>query len=174
MREMLTGESHYLWGKRYSLEVIERWGAHEISIKNNTWLRLSIRPNASRANRERVISEWYRAQLKERIPALIEKWEGIMDVQVSEWKVKKMKTKWGSCNAEASCIWLNLELAKKPVEYLEYIIVHEIVHLLERRHNEQFRVYLNQYMPNWQFYRDELNHYPLEELAVQEEAVELS
>jgi len=174
MREMVTGESHYLWGKRYRLEVVERWGAHEIGIKNNTWLRLYIRPNTSRANRERVINEWYRTELKKSIPPLIEKWEEIMGLQVSEWKVKKMKTKWGSCNANAGRIWLNLELAKKPVECLEYIIVHEMVHLLERRHNEQFRAYLEQYMPNWKLYRDELNHYPLEELVVKEKAIKLA
>ena len=160
-REMISGESHYLWGKRYRLEVVERWGAHEIGIKNNTWLSLYIRPNTSRANRELVINEWYRAELKKSIPDLIKKWEAIIDVQVSDWKVKKMKTKWGACNIEKRRIWLNLELAKKSIECLEYIIVHEMVHLLERRHNDNFRAYMDQFMPSWRHYREELNRAPL-------------
>ena len=160
-REMVSGESHYLWGKRYLLEVVERPGKHEIVIKNNRQLLMTVRPHSSRANRERVLNEWYRAALKERLPELIAKWEPRIGVQIAEWGVRKMKTKWGSCNIEARRIWLNLELAKKPRECLEYILVHEMVHLLERRHNPQFRAYMDKFLPQWRMQRDVLNESPL-------------
>ncbi|MDK1119551.1 MAG: SprT family zinc-dependent metalloprotease [Anaerolineae bacterium] len=160
-REMVSGETHYVWGKRYRIEVIERWGKHEINFKNNVWLRLLVSPNTSRTNRERVMNEWHRAKIKQRIPDLIEKWEPIIGVQVQDWGVKKMKTKWGSCNINAERVWLNLELAKKPAECLEYILVHEMVHLLERLHNDVFRAHMNKFMPLWSFHRSVLNQSPL-------------
>ncbi len=160
-REMVTGESHYVWGKRYLLDVVERTGKHEIVIKSNKRLTLFVNPNTTRANRELALNEWNRAALKQRIPELISKWEPIIGVQVTDWGVKKMKTKWGSCNIEAGRIWLNLELAKKPRECLEYILVHEMVHLLERHHNEQFRAYMDAFMPQWRWHRDVLNQSPL-------------
>lgn len=160
-REMVSGESHYVWGKRYLLDVEERSGKHEVLIKNNTRLLLIVSPNTTRVNRERVLNEWYRAALKERIPALIAKWEPIIGEPVGEWGVKKMKTKWGSCNIAERRIWLNLELAKKPAECLEYILVHEMVHLLERQHNEQFRAHMDRLMPQWRWHRDVLNQSPL-------------
>ena len=160
-REMVTGESHYVWGKRYLLDVVERTGKHEIVIKSNKRLTLYVSPNTARANRELVLNEWYRAALKAQVPDLIAKWEPIIGVQVAEWGIKKMKTKWGSCTIEAGRIWLNLELAKKPRECLEYILVHEMVHLLERHHNEQFRAYMDKFMPQWRWHRDVLNQAPL-------------
>lgn len=160
-REMVTGESHYFWGHRYRLEVIERHGKHEVAIKNSRKLLLCVNPGTSRANRELVLHEWYRAALKERIPDLIAKWEPIIGREVAEWGIKKMKTKWGSCNIGQRRIWLNLELAKKPPECLEYILVHEIVHLWERHHTERFRAYMDAFMPNWRFHRDVLNQAPL-------------
>ena len=160
-REMVARESHYFWGRRYLLEVEERHGKHEVIIKNNRQLLLYVTPNTTRANRERVLNEWYRAALKERVPDLIAKWEPLIGVQIADWGVKKMKTKWGSCNIGAGRIWLNLELAKKPRECLEYILVHEMVHLLERRHTPQFRAYMDTYMPHWRFHRDLLNQSPL-------------
>jgi predicted metal-dependent hydrolase len=158
---MVTGESHYFWGHRYRLEVIERHGKHEVVIKNNNKLRLIVNPGTSRANRELVLNEWYRAALKQRLPNLIAKWEPIIGCEVAEWGIKKMKTKWGSCNISQRRLWLNLELAKKPPECLEYILVHEMVHLLERHHNDNFRAHMDTFMPQWHFHRDVLNSSPL-------------
>jgi predicted metal-dependent hydrolase len=107
------------------------------------------------------LQRWYRQQLKELIPPYLEKWQSAIGVKVAECSVRKMKTKWGSCNAEAGRIWLNLELAKKPPQCLEYIIVHEMVHLLERHHNDRFTGLMNQLLPNWRLLRDELNSAPL-------------
>ena len=160
-REMITGESHSVFGKRYRLEVIERRGRHEVIIKNNTTLQLFINPGTTRANRLQVLNEWYRAQLKARIPELIKYWQAIIGVEVMAWGVKKMKTKWGSCNAGQRRIWLNLELAKKPPECLEYILVHEVVHFLERHHNDRFRDFMDRFLPQWRLSRDVLKREPL-------------
>jgi predicted metal-dependent hydrolase len=160
-REMVSGESHYLWGRRYLLQVVERNGRHELLIKSNKQLILYVQPHTTRANRELVLNEWYRAALKEQLPQLIAKWEPVIGEQVVDWGIKRMKTKWGSCNIEARRIWLNLELAKKPRECLEYILVHEMVHLLERQHNDPFRAHMDKFMPQWRMYRDVLNQSPL-------------
>ncbi len=160
-REMVTGESHYVWGKRYLLDVVERAGKHEVVIKNNKRLTLFVNPNTTRSKRELVLNEWYRDALKERIPELIAKWEPIIGVSVAHWSIKRMKTRWGSCNVGTGRIWLNLELAKKPRECLEYILVHEMVHLLVHHHNDQFRAYMNKFMPQWRWHRDLLNQAPL-------------
>ena len=107
------------------------------------------------------MKEWYRKELKKIIPKLIEKWEKRMNLKVKEWQVKLMKTKWGSCTIEKKRIWLNLELAKKPIYCLEYIIVHEMVHYLERHHNERFLYYMDTYLPNWKQLKTELNKLPV-------------
>ena len=106
-REMVSGESHYVWGQRYLLDVVERSGWHEVVVANNTDLVLTVNPGTTRANRELALTEWYRAQLKQRLPALVVKWETAVGQPVAAWGVKKMKTKWGSCNIEARRIWLN-------------------------------------------------------------------
>jgi len=160
-REMLTGESHYFFGKRYLLEVVEGSGKHRIELKGNRKLLLFVRQNTNLANRQLVLNEWYREQLKQRLPDLLDKWQDKMSVKTNSWGIKKMKTKWGSCNITTRRIWLNLELAKKPTECLEYILVHELVHLLERYHNERFRLYMDHFMPNWKVYREMLNTSPL-------------
>lgn len=160
-REMVSGESHYFLGRRYLLDVVERWGPHDAEIKNNTDLVLYVTPRTSRDNRERALHEWYRAELKKRVSKLIAKWEPITGQTVADWGIKRMKTKWGSCNITERRIWLNLELAKKPPECLEYILVHEMVHLLERHHNDNFRTYLNRFLPQWRLHRDVLNSSPL-------------
>jgi len=144
-REMVTGESHYVFGKRYRLEVIERWGRHEVMIKNNSTLQLLVNPGTSTQNRALLLNEWYRNQLKARIPDLLKHWEPLIGRQVKDWGIKKMKTKWGSCNISQCRIWLNLELAKKPIECLEYVLVHELVHLLERHHGDHFKAYMDNY-----------------------------
>ncbi|GHO96268.1 metal-dependent hydrolase [Reticulibacter mediterranei] len=160
-REYISGESHYYQGHRYLLNVVYREGTPSVTIRNNKILDIFVRPGSNTHDRERVLTNWYRRRLKEEITPLIAKWEAIIGVQVAEWGVKKMKTKWGTCNIEAGRIWLNLELIKKPVHCLEYIIVHEMVHLLERHHNERFMMYMNRFMPLWQHYREELNRAPL-------------
>ena len=158
---MVTGESHYLFGKRYRLEVIERRGCHEVAIANNTTLQLSVSPGTSTLNRALVLNQWYRNQLKAQIPALLNRWQLTIGKEVQDWGIKKMKTKWGSCNITERRIWLNLELAKKPLECLEYVIVHELVHLHERHHNKRFKTYMDRYLPQWHHCRDILNREPL-------------
>ncbi len=161
LREYVSGESHYVQGSRYLLNVIEQDGTPYVQIRNKKKLDLYVRPNSSADQRERVMSTWYRERLRESMPPLIAQWEKKIGVHADEWGIKKMKTKWGTCNIQARRIWLNLELAKKSEHCLEYIIVHELVHLLERRHNDRFLALMNQFMPNWKHYRDELNRVPL-------------
>ena len=160
-REYVTGESHYYWGNRYLMNVIYEDAPPKVVIRNKTKLDLYIRPGSDTAQRERVLLAWYREQVKAAIPPLIEKWEATIGVDVAEWRVRRMKTKWGTCTIEARRIWLNLELVKKPPRCLEYIIVHEMVHLLERHHNDRFTGYMDHFMPQWQLFRDELNRAPL-------------
>ncbi|WP_040252365.1 M48 family metallopeptidase [Psychroserpens mesophilus] len=162
-REYLTKESHYFLGKRYLLEVIERNQPPQVVLKHNA-IVLYIRPNTSETKRAELIEEWYRNELKKIAPKLISKWEKVIGVKSNEFGVKKMKTKWGTCNTKAKRIWLNLELAKKPLECIEFIVIHELVHLLERSHNEIFVGYMNEFMPKWRFYRDELNRLPFKHL----------
>jgi len=159
-REFLNRESHYYNGKRYLLKVVEVEAAPRIELKHST-LILYVRPGTNTEKRQRILDEWYRAQLKMILPALIEKWEKTLNVKVNVFGIKKMKTRWGSCNCEAGRIWLNLELAKKPPEYLEYVVVHEMVHLLERKHNETFTAFMNEHLPKWRLYKDELNRLPV-------------
>lgn len=132
-REMVRGESHYFLGTRYRLRVIQQNGASRVALRNRSAMELYVQPGTSAEQRERVLHRWYRQQLKKLIPPLLEKWQSVLGVQVAGWGIKKMKTKWGTCNVEARRIWLNLELVKKPVQCLEYIVVHELVHLIERR-----------------------------------------
>ena len=160
-REFVSGESHYYQGHRYLLNVMYHQGSPAVSIRNNKTMDLFVRIGSDTSVRERILTTWYRQLLKEEIAPLIAKWEGIIGVKVAEWGVKQMKTKWGTCTIEARRIWLNLELIKKPVHCLEYIIVHEMIHLLERRHNDRFTAYMNRFMPLWQYYREELNREPL-------------
>lgn len=159
-RDMVSGECHYFWGKRHRLNVIERAGRHEVKVSGGK-IHLFVNPGTSVENRALVLSEFYRAQLKAQVEKLLPEWQQRIAVEVAEWRVKKMKTKWGSCNAGAKRIWLNLELAKKPPECLEYILVHELVHLLERNHNERFRANMDKFLPNWPERRDLLNKMPL-------------
>jgi len=159
-REFLNRESHYFNGKRYLLKVIEQDAAHRVELKHSK-IELYIRPQTTKEKRKSILDEWYRNQLKASLPALIAKWEKKMNVKVNEFGIKKMKTKWGTCSREAKRLWLNLELAKKPGECLEYIVVHEMVHLLERNHNDRFISLMNELMPKWRFYKEELNRRPL-------------
>lgn len=160
-REMISGESHYFQGRRYRLHVNETAGQAMVRIRNNTTLEMLIKRDSSREEREAVLNKWYRQLLRDQIPGLISKWEPKIGVAVSEWGIKRMKTRWGTCNSDAKRIWLNLELAKKPPSCLEYLVVHEIVHILERQHNERFKELMDKCMPQWRIYRDELNCLPL-------------
>ena len=159
-REFLYKEGHYFLGKRYLMRIVEQDAPPFVVIKHKT-IELHIRPNSDFLKKQFILDEWYRQQLKELAPPIVKKWEKIMGVSINELAVKKMKTKWGTCNREAKRIWLNLELAKKPIHCIEYIIVHELAHLLERTHNAHFVAYMDNYMPDWKHLKNELNQLPV-------------
>jgi predicted metal-dependent hydrolase len=156
-REMVNGESHYFLGQRYRLRVHEQAAPARVAVRGVASLDLFVRPDTSAEQKEAVLLHWYRENLKALIPPLLQKWQPILGVQASHWGIKKMKTKWGSCNPAAKRLWFNLELAKKPVSCLEYIVVHELVHLLERNHTERFTALMDGFMPSWRVCRETLN-----------------
>ena len=158
-RECVSGESHYFLGRRYRLNLIEGDVAG-CRVKGGT-IELCVRRASTSVERDRVLQRWYRQQLREILPPLVAKWEAKARVRPAEVRIRRMKTRWGSCNAEAGRLWLNLELVKKPVSCVEYILVHEMVHLHERRHDERFVNRMDQLMPGWRVRRDELNRRPL-------------
>ena len=160
-RQFVTGESHYFEGRRYRIDVTERGGSLTVRLLNNAKMALSVRPGTDRDKREAIVHQWYRHQLRSRVPALLAKWEPKVGAQVAEVHIRKMKTRWGTCNRAARRIWLNLELVKKPPACLEYIVVHEMAHLIERSHNDRFRDMMDKLMPQWRMHRDELNRAPL-------------
>lgn len=162
-REYIQEESHYYLGKRYLLEIKEIDQPPTVTLKHSKIL-LTIRPNTSAAIRKEIIENWYRQELKSIVPPLIKKWEKKIGVKSNEFGIKKMRTKWGTCNIEAKRIWLNLELARKPKICLEYIIVHELIHLLERKHNDRFVAFMDKVMPKWRHHREELNRLPFSHL----------
>jgi len=159
-REMVSGECHFIWGKRHRLNVIERSGKHEVKASPGR-LHLYVKENTTTENKALVVQQYYRRILKEKLAELMSYWEHQIGVTAQAWGVKKMKTKWGSCNIQAKRIWVNLELAKKPPECLEYILVHELVHLLERNHNDRFKKYMDTFLPDWRERRHLLNSMPL-------------
>lgn len=160
-REFVSGESHYFEGRRYRLDVIKSERPPSVSLLNNSWMRLQVRPGSDRDKREEVLDTWYRRQLYGKLPAILEKWQPVVGEWATEVRIRKMKTRWGSCNDEARRIWLNLELAKKLPTCVEYVLVHELVHLLERQHSDRFRGLMDNFMPAWRSRRDELNRAPL-------------
>jgi predicted metal-dependent hydrolase len=159
-REYLDRESHYLWGRRYLLKVLEEDAAPEVQVRPGTMV-LRVRPGAGEGMKRALVASWYRQTLKAAARPLIEVWERRLRVEVQRLFVRQMRTKWGSCNTTARSIRLNTELAKKPRECLEYVVLHELVHLIERRHDERFTQYMDRFMPHWRQYRDELNRAPL-------------
>lgn len=159
-REIVSGESIYFLGRRYRLRVIPSDGASTVIVLGR-YIELRIRPGQSRRKREAVLERWYRQQLKALIPPLVEKWQKTMGVELGSWGIKKMKTRWGTCNADARRIWLNLELAKKPAQCLEYIVVHELAHLITRHHDDRFMAVLDKHLPQWRAHRVTLNAAPL-------------
>lgn len=163
-REMITGESHYVWGMRRRLKVIERPGRRNIEIDRER-LVLYVSPEATTEERRIALDRWYRQQLRQAIPALIAEWETKLAVTVPKWTIRRMKTKWGSCNRETGHLWFNVELAKKHPDCLEYIVVHEMTHYFERNHTERFTKLMDKQLPDWRNRRDQLNEAPLAEEA---------
>jgi predicted metal-dependent hydrolase len=159
-REFISRESHYFFGKRYLLKVVKTESKIFAEIKHNN-LILHVNSDTSIEQRKVILQEWYREQLKKIVPKYIDKWEEIMQVKVTEFRIRKMKTKWGTCNCNEGKILINLELAKKPVECLEYIVVHEMAHLLERSHNNRFVSLMDKFLPTWRYLKDELNRLPI-------------
>lgn len=161
-REMVTGESHFVWGVRRRLKVIERPGRAHLELDGER-LVLYAPADTPAAKRRHHLDKWYRDQLHQVVPELIAKWEAALDVAVPKWTIRRMKTKWGSCNRETRHIWFNIELAKKHPDCLEYIVVHEMMHYFERNHAERFITLMDQHLPDWRSRREQLNQAPLAE-----------
>jgi predicted metal-dependent hydrolase len=159
-REYLDRESHFVWGKRYLLKVTECDATPSVELKHSRMF-LRLRPATSSDKKQAVVEAWYREQIRKAVPSLIAKWEPVMGVKVEKFFVQKMKTKWGSCNAASKTIRLNTDLAKKPPQCLEYIVVHEMAHLVVRHHNEQFSSIMDKCLPGWRLLRQMLNNAPL-------------
>lgn len=159
-REYLDRESHYVWGKRCLLKIIEAEQRPSVELSHGRMI-LRVRPGTDAAKRQSIMDDWYRKELHDAIPALIGVWQRVIGVQAQRYFVQRMKTKWGSCNHVAGSIRLNTDLARKPRECLEYILVHELIHLLEPTHSDRFKALMNQHLPKWQFRRELLNAQPL-------------
>ncbi|RDU23425.1 M48 family metallopeptidase [Anaerosacchariphilus polymeriproducens] len=154
--QYISGETIYLWGRDYELEVISYHRNH-VKIEGDK-LILRVKDSSTLKQREKVLLKWYREQMKFYIPIFIRKWENTMKVKVDDWGVKNMKTRWGTCNIRDRRIWLNLQLAKRPIQCLEYVVVHEMVHLLERKHNDKFVAYMDKFLPEWKEYKRNLEN----------------
>lgn len=159
-RQFVERESHYLWGRRHLLTVVERDTKPAVS-QDHKRITLTVRPGTDMAKRAEVIHKWHKTLLHEVVPSLIGKWEPRLQVKVAAYFLQRMKTKWGGCNQAAGHIRLNTELVKKPKDLLEYVIVHEMVHLLEPNHSERFMAILGEHYPTWREARAELNELPL-------------
>jgi predicted metal-dependent hydrolase len=160
-RMYVSGETHYFFGRRYRLEVLYENGPAQVELRENTKIILRVRPLSTVAKREEVVMEWYRKELRNVADKMISKWQGKIGVRVKSWGIKKMKTRWGTCNQKAGRIWINLELAKKPISCVEYIVVHELLHLIEKKHNERFVALITKYLPKWRNEKEELNRFAL-------------
>jgi len=160
-RKYLSGESHDFKGQKYLLNLIYHDSPPKVELRDQMYIDLYVRRGSSLQQRRKAMIEWYRYQLKLRIPILISKWEKILGLKLASFGVKLMKTRWGTCNIKAKRIWINLELAKKSDNCLEYIIVHELMHLFERKHNHRFRVYMDKFLPQWRNFKKELNHFAI-------------
>ena len=159
-REYLNRESHYVWGERYLMKVIEGDFPPSVELSHRRMI-FRVRPACNQTKKQEILEAWYREQLKVAVLPLIAKWERLMGVKIERFFVQRMKTRWGSCNPRAHSIRLNTDLAKKPRECLEYILVHEMVHLLEPKHNSRFVAFMDQFIPKWQSYRQALNWLPV-------------
>lgn len=159
-RQFIERESHTLWGRRYLMTVLHREAKPCITLDHKR-ITLTVRPDSDAGRRAAVIHEWHKSLLHEVVPTLIKKWESKLEVKVAGYYLQRMKTKWGSCNHKAGHIRLNTELVKKPKDLLEYVIAHEMVHLLEPTHSDRFTAILEEHYPNWREARAELNELPL-------------
>lgn len=159
-RRFVERESHYVWGRRYLLSVVEKHEKPSVKLSHRRMV-LTVRPGSDRAKRGNVVSEWHKSLLHEAVPPLIQKWEEILGVEVSAYFLQRMKTKWGSCNHRAGNIRLNTELVKKPQDLLGYVVLHEVLHLIDPTHGESFVGMLNKHFPSWREARAELNELPL-------------
>ncbi len=159
-RDYVERESHFVWGKRYLLHVVESDQRPSVELEHQR-MCLRVRPGSSDAKREAVVEEWFRRQVRSAIPELLAKWQPVLGVEAERLLVRRMKTRWGSCNHQARTIRLNTELAKKPAECLEYILVHELIHLLEPTHNARFTAAIDRVMPDWKHRRMVLNQIPV-------------
>jgi len=155
-RKYVGGESHYFLGKRYRLKVVYIDDKSEVQIKNKKKIVLSVKPGSDTKKREQVLQNWYRNELRQALDPLIEKWQEKIGVRVDFWGIRRMKTRWGTCNEKTKRIWLNLELVKKPESCIEYVVVHELVHILERTHSNKFVRLMDKYLPKWRDEKDEL------------------
>lgn len=156
-REYVSGETHYYFGRPYRLEVVYADFSPRVFLKGKYKICLQVRPGSSIAKRERVMMDWYRYELKHVAAKIIDKWMKITKVPMRSWEVKRMKTRWGTCSQKSGRIWLNLELAKKTIESIEYLVVHELLHLIERKHTDKFISLLTSHLPKWRSIKDELN-----------------
>ena len=147
-RLYITGETVFLWGKSYLLKVIHKKGRNNVYI-NSGEIVLAVEEDSTVEKREKILNNWYRDHIKKAIPSLIEKWQPVIGVQTNDWGVKNMKTRWGTCNVVAKRIWLNLQLTQKPLICLEYVVVHELVHLIEKKHDKAFFALMDRFLPNW-------------------------
>ncbi len=147
--QIVTGEEHLFFGEKYPLTVIEGSFRHFVNFEQETGITLNVRTGTTAEGRLRVLDNWYRDELKSRIPELLAIWQPQVGREVKEYRIKKMKTRWGTCNIIAHRLWLNLELAKKPQKCMELIVVHELVHLLEREHNKNFYAHMDRLLPEW-------------------------
>jgi|TARA_A100001518_G_C1227078_1_gene78801 hypothetical protein len=160
-RNYVSGETHYHLGKQYRLKLLERAGPSSVELRQSDWIEIRVPKGKDRDFRERVMQRWQRATLKKVSASLVSDWAERLGIPEPSLGVKRMKTKWGSCNAGDNRVWLNLELIKKPSECLNYVVLHEMAHLIEPNHGEQFVALLDRYMPNWRNLRDRLNSTPL-------------
>ena len=164
-RNYVTGETHYLLGKAYRLKVVETYGKAIIERKGKTQLTMHVPPTTTREAKATLLKEYYREELKPILEKMIHDWSSRMQVHPTRWRVQSMKTKWGSCNANTGSLLFNLELAKKPKSCIEYIVVHELVHLKERLHTDQFLAHMNRYLPMWRSRKEALNALPVGEMG---------
>ena len=156
--EMITGEAHYFQGKRYELAIIERPGCKQVCVANQNTLMLYVPPETAENSRWQTLEQWYRRQMRKLVSELLTIWEPVIKKKVAEYRIKRMKTLWGSCNVDKRRIWLNLELIHKPHACLEYILVHEMIHLLELHHTARFFKLMDHFMPDWHRRSDILNN----------------
>jgi predicted metal-dependent hydrolase len=160
-REMVDGETHYVFGRPYRLRVIASTGRPQVSLRNKTFLELHIPADSTAQSRAKVLDQWYRTELAVVAVALKEKWEFRLGVRAEKCEIRKMRTKWGSCNPQSGRVILNVELAKKPHNCIEYIVLHELAHLVERQHSDRFIALMSKHLPNWRQLKESLNQQPL-------------